>query len=81
MKYRMDQTLRLEVEIEYEHIKDSLPNLTPREVVAGILSEFERKGHASRYVCKDGKIGFRATNKLREDLFEQEQDAMDDQTD
>lgn len=81
MKYPMDRTLRFEVDIEYERIKGRLPNLKPHEIVAGILSEFEGKGHASRYIRKDGRLGWRTTDKLREYLFELEQDALDDQAD
>ncbi len=82
MKYHMDdKTLRFEVEIEYESIKNQYHNLKPHEIVAGILSRFEGRGHASRYVRKDGRIGWRATNKLREHLFEQEQEAIEEQED
>jgi hypothetical protein len=52
--------------------------LKPSEIVAGILCEFESVGHASRYARKDGKLGWRSTDKMREDLFEQEQEALDD---
>ena len=81
MKYRMDQTLRLSVEEVFEDRKARYPNLTSREVVASILGELEKVGHASRYVRQDGKIGFRATAKLREDLFERMQEAIDEQED
>lgn len=81
MKYPMDKTLSFEVEIRYDSNKAKYPNLRPREIVAGILSEFESEGHASRYVRKDGRIGWRATDKLREDLYEQEQDAIEEQDD
>ncbi|MGB6507159.1 MAG: hypothetical protein WBF07_03310 [Xanthobacteraceae bacterium] len=75
----MDQTLRLSVEEVFEDRKARYPNLTSREIVASILSEFEKVGHASRYVRKDGEIGWRATDKMREDLFERMQEVMDDQ--
>jgi hypothetical protein len=81
MKYQMDQTLRLSVEEVFEDRKARYPNLTSREVVSGILGEFERAGHASRYVRHDGKIGFRATDKFREHLFERMQEAIDEQED
>jgi hypothetical protein len=77
MKYLMDALLRFEVEIEYENVRDRYPKLKAQEIVAGILSKFEGRGHASRYVRKDGRIGWRATDKLRQDLFEQEQDAIE----
>ena len=64
-----------------ESQKARYPNLNSHGIVASILSDLEKVGHASRYVCKDGMIGFRATQKLREDLFEQMQDAIDEQED
>jgi len=82
MKFHVgDKTLRFEVEIEYESVKDRYPNLKSWEIVAGILSKFESRGHASRYVRKDGRIGWRATEKLRQDLFEHEQEAIDEMED
>jgi len=81
MKYPMDKTLRFEVEVRYESVKDRYPNLRPREIVAGILSDFEGRGYANRYVRKDGRIGWRATDRLRADLYEQEQEALEDQDD
>jgi hypothetical protein len=76
MKYHMDKTLRFWVEHEYESRKSKYPNLSQSQIVAGILCNFESTGHARRFVRKDGKIGWRATDKMREDLFEQEQDAL-----
>ena len=78
MKYYMDRTLKFWVDVEYERIKHNYPYLKPSEIVAGILCEFESVGHASRYARKDGKLGWRSTDKMREDLFEQEQEALDD---
>jgi hypothetical protein len=72
----MDKTLRFWVENEYEMTKRRYPYLNQSEIIAGILYEFESVGHASRFVRKDGKIAWRATDKLREDLFEQELDAL-----
>jgi hypothetical protein len=78
MKYHMDRTLRFWVEVEYDRSKTGLANLRRSEIIGGILIDYERKGHANRYVRRDGEIGWRATDKFREDLFEQEQDALDD---
>ena len=78
MKYYMDRTLKFWVDAQYAQVKHKYPYLKPSEIVAGIISEFESVGHASRYVRNDGKLGFRSTDKMREDLFEQEQDALDD---
>jgi hypothetical protein len=79
MKYPMDRTLRLAVEEVFEGQKAKYPNLSSRQIEASILQELEEIGHASRYVRNDGKIGWRATDKMREDLFERMQEAIDEQ--
>ena len=48
-------------------------------ITAIILGDFASRGFASRYLRRDGKIGWRATNKMREDLFERMQEALDEQ--
>lgn len=78
MTYYMDKTLRDHVEAEYEAINGRYQHLTRWQVIAGILSRYERAGHASRFLRRDGKLGWRATDKLRVHLYEREQDALDD---
>jgi len=81
MKVPMDNTLRLSVEEESKYLEGRYPTFNSRQIVALILGDFERRGFASRYLRKDGRIGWRATDKMREDLFERMQDAIDDQDD
>jgi len=81
MKVPMDKTLKLSVEEEFPSIKAKCPVLNSRQIIAIILVDFERAGHASRYLRKDGKIGWRATDKMREELFERMQEAIDEQDD
>jgi hypothetical protein len=73
--------LRFWVKAEYRSTKHRYPNLKRSEIIGGIVSQLERAGHASRYIRKDGKLGWRATDEMREDLFKQEQDAIYDQLD
>jgi hypothetical protein len=77
MKYRMCRTLRLSVETELGGIECQGAELI--QVVRDILRKYESTGLASRYLRRDGKVGWRATEKLREELFEQEQEAIDEQ--
>ena len=77
----MARNLRFWVGAEYQSTKHRYPNLKRSEIIAGILSKLESAGHASRYIRKDGKLGWRATDEMREDLFKQEQDAIYDQLD
>ena len=72
----MDRHLRFWVTAEYRNTKHRYPNLTRSEVIRGILSELESAGYARRYIRKDNKLGWRATDEMREDLFKQEQDAI-----
>jgi hypothetical protein len=81
MKYHMDRQLRFWVKAEYKSTKHLYPNLKRAEIIAGILSQLESTGHANRYIRKDRKLGWRATDEMREDLFKQEQNAIYDQLD
>lgn len=81
MKYYMDRNLRFWVKAEYHNIKHQYSALKRSEIIAGILSRLESAGHASRYLRKDGRLGWRATDEMREDLFKQEQDAIYEQLD
>ena len=77
----MDRSLTFWVKSEYRNTKHRYPNLKRWEIIAGILGKLESVGHARRYIRKDGKLGWRATDEMREDLFKQEQDAIYDQMD
>lgn len=81
MKYHMDRSLRFWVRAEYKNTKHRYPNLKRSETIAGILSRLESAGYASRYLRRDGRLGWRATDEMREDLFKQEQDAIYEQLD
>jgi hypothetical protein len=72
----MDRNLTFWVKSEYRNTKHRYPNLKRWEIIAGILSQLENVGYASRYIRKDGKLGWRATDEMREDLFKQEQAAI-----
>jgi hypothetical protein len=45
------------------------------------LGRLESGGYASRYFRKDGKLGWRATEEMREELLKQEQNAIYDRLD
>lgn len=81
MKYYMDRNLRFWVKAEYRTIKHQYSALKRSEIVRGILSKLESGGYASRYLRRDGQLGWRATEEMREELFKQEQNAIYDQLD
>ncbi len=81
MKYYMDRSLKFWVEAEYENTKHKYSALRRSEIIGGILGRLQNEGYASRYLRKDGKLGWRATDEMREELFKQEQNAIYDQLD
>ena len=50
-------------------------NLRRKEVTLFVLAQFARDGSAERYIRTDGRIGWRATQKLMEALSEGEMEA------
>jgi hypothetical protein len=81
MQYQLSRELRFWVLAEYESTKHRYPNLKRSEIIAGILSQLESAGYASRFIRKDGKLGWRATDEMREDLFTREQKTILDRID
>jgi hypothetical protein len=81
MKYHMDRTLRFWVNAECRGRRRRFPGYRRSQIIARILSDLECVGYASRYLRKDGKLGWRATDDMREDLFTREQDAVHDLAD
>jgi hypothetical protein len=78
MKFRMDATLRFWVDVAYEDIKADHSNLTKRQLLAQILREYERRGHAMRYLNGKGKIAWKASPLFLTKLADAERDAEDD---
>lgn len=81
MKYHMSRSLGFWVEAEYKGASQKYPNLKRSEIIAGILSKLESLGYVSRYIRKDGELGFRVTDEMRRELFTQEQNAIYDKMD
>jgi len=77
----MSRELSFWVMAEYRSTKHRYPNLKRSEIIGGILSQLENAGYASRFIRKDGKLGWRSTDEMREDLFTREQKIMFDRID
>jgi hypothetical protein len=77
MKFRMDATLRFWVEVAYENVKSDHPKLTKRPLIAQILHQYQERGHAMRYLDKQGKIGWKASPRFLTMLADAERDAQD----
>ena len=78
MKLQMDKTLQFWVNVAYEYIKSGNAKLSRRQLVAQILLEYERDGHARRHLNKDGKITLKASPRFLSMLSDAERDARDD---
>jgi hypothetical protein len=78
MKFRMDKTLRLWVDVAYDEIKLNHIDLTKRQLVAQILGQYEERGHAMRCLDNQGKIGWKASPRFLTMLADAERDAQDD---
>jgi hypothetical protein len=78
MKLRMDKTLCFWADVAYEDIKPDHPNLTKRQLLAQILQEYERRGHAMRYLNGKGKIAWKASPLFLMMLADAERDADDE---
>ena len=78
MKFRMDATLRFWVDVAYEEIKSDHINLTKRQLLAQILRQYERRGHAMRCLDKQGKIAWKASPRFLTMLADAERDAQDE---
>jgi hypothetical protein len=46
MHFRMEKTLRFWVDVAYDEIKPDHDNVTKRQLVAQMLRDYERSGHA-----------------------------------
>jgi hypothetical protein len=78
MKFRMDKTLRFWVDVAYDEIKLNHIDLTKRQLVAQILRQYERRGHAMRCLDKQGKIAWKASPRFLTMLADAERDAQDE---
>jgi hypothetical protein len=79
MKLRLDQTLRFWVDVAYDEIKLDHIDLTKRQqLLAHILRQYERLGHAMRYLDVEGKIAWKASPRFLTMLADAERDAQDE---
>jgi hypothetical protein len=78
MKLPMDKTLRFWVDVAYENIKSDHIELTKRQLVAQILGQYERRGHAMRCLDKRGRIAWKSSPRFLTMLADAERDAHDE---
>ena len=81
MKFRMDKTLRFWVGCSYEDQRYENSNRTRNELIAEILFDYERSGHAMRYLNTKGQIAWKASPGMLSLLADLEREAEDDLAD
>ena len=78
MTFRMDKTLRFWVDCSYEDKRYENANRTRAELIAEILCEYERSGHAMRYLNAKGQIAWKASPLMLQKLADAEREVEDD---
>jgi hypothetical protein len=81
MKLRMEKTLRFWVDCSYEDKRYDNSNRTRNELIADILRDYERSGHAMRYLNVKGQIAWKASPRMLSMLADLERDAEGDLAD
>ena len=78
MKIRLDKTLRFWVDCSYEDKKYEDANRTRAGLIAEILREYERSGHAMRYLNAKGQVAWNASPLMLQKLADAEREVEDD---
>ena len=78
MKYHLDKALKFWVEIELERLNNSSFRANKKTLLRSILIEFEAAGHAMRCLDSKGRVAWKATPKILEDLADAEMEAEDE---
>ena len=78
MTFCIDKTLRFWVDCAYEDKKFENANGTRSELIAEILREYERSGHAMRYLNAKGQIAWIASPLMLQKLADAEREVEDD---
>ena len=81
MTLRMEKTLKFWVDCSYEDKKHENANHARMELIADILRDYERSGHAMRYLNTKGQIAWKASPRMLSILADLEREAEDDLAD
>ena len=81
MHFRMEKTLRFWVDCSYEDQRHDNSDRTKNELIADILHDYERSGHAMRYLNVKGQIAWKASPRMLSMLADLEREAEDDLAD
>jgi hypothetical protein len=78
MKTRISKTLKFWVDVACEERKTRTPGKTRPALVAEILYEWEEAGEAMRYLDRNGRFAWKATERMVSRLADAERDAKDE---
>jgi predicted transcriptional regulator len=81
MKLRMEKTLSFWVDCSYEDQRYDNSNRTRNELIAAILRDYERSGHAMRSLNTKGQIAWKASPRMLSILADLEREVEDDLAD
>ena len=81
MHFRMEKTLRFWVDCSYEDQRYENSNRTRNELIAEILFDYERSGHAMRYLNTKGQIAWKTSPRMLSILADLQREAEDDLAD
>jgi hypothetical protein len=81
MKFRMDEPLRFWVDCSYEAMKHGHANRTKADLIASILRDYERAGHAMRYLDASRRVSWKASPSMLQHLADAEREVEDDMKD
>jgi hypothetical protein len=77
----MEKSLKFWVDCSYEDKKHENANHARVELIAEILRDYERSGHAMRYLNTKGQIAWKASPRMLSILADLEREAEDDLAD
>jgi hypothetical protein len=78
MKTRISKTLKFWVDVACEQRKARGLAKGKQTLVAEVLQEWEEAGDAMRYLDRDGRIAWKATQRMIDRLADAERDAKDE---
>jgi hypothetical protein len=81
VKFHIDETLRFWIDFQYQMQMAQKNNLPRMQLIAEILRDHEKEGHAMRYLNSSGQVAWKATPLMLSNLADLQRDAEEDLAD
>jgi hypothetical protein len=78
IRLRISKTLKFWVDVAREQRMRGAAGKSKRAVIAQVLHEWEEVGEAMRYLDRNGRIAWKATQRMIDRLADAERDAKDE---